>query len=77
MPANILAPNGAKPFADTELTFTSSFRDGVQKTGLCCAAMFIIDRMQTDQRVDIFHAVRRVQASRPQFMQDQVSSVNP
>ena len=50
-----------------------SCRDGAQKTGLCCAAMFIIDQLQAEEVVDIFHAIRRVQANRPQFILSEVT----
>ena len=51
------------------LSFT---RDGVKKTGIVCSAAFIFDSLQTQQEVDIFHAIRRVQASRPQFIHSEV-----
>ena len=53
--------------------FFSDIRDGTQRTGLFCAAMFIADQLQAEQDVDIFHAVRRVQGSRRQFLQSEVN----
>ncbi|XP_017489002.1 PREDICTED: receptor-type tyrosine-protein phosphatase alpha-like [Rhagoletis zephyria] len=42
--------------------------DGVQLSGLFCAADFIFERIKEEQQIDVFLAVQKIRANRPQFI---------
>ncbi|XP_027203269.2 receptor-type tyrosine-protein phosphatase epsilon-like [Dermatophagoides pteronyssinus] len=42
--------------------------DGVQFSGLFCAADFIFERIKEEQQIDVFLAVQKIRANRPQFI---------
>lgn len=47
--------------------------DGVQFSGLFCAADFIFERIKEEQQIDVFLAVQKIRANRPQFIINYVS----
>ena len=40
------------------------------RTGLYCAASFVVDKIKTEQGVDVFHAVRSIRLSRGGFVEN-------
>ena len=42
---------------------------GTGRTGTFIAAYLIIERLKSDQMVDVFQTVRRIRESRPQFVE--------
>ena len=45
-----------------------SARHGVQRTGLFCAIMNMMDQLVNDNEVDVYDAVKRVRQARPEFV---------
>ena len=43
-------------------------RHGVQRTGLFCAIMNMMDQLVNDNEVDVYDAVKRVRQARPEFV---------
>jgi len=43
-------------------------RHGVERTGLFCAMMNMLDQLTTDKEVDVYDAVKRVRQARPEFI---------
>lgn len=50
-----------------------NFRDGCSKSGLFVALCLIWDKLELDDELDVFQAVRHVQSRRPEFMTNGVS----
>ena len=50
-------------------------RHGVERTGLFCATMNMMDQLVNDKEVDVFDAVKRVRLARPEFVGSLVRSV--
>jgi len=44
-------------------------RYGVERTGLFCAIMNMMDQLVKDDEVDVFDAVKRVRQARPEFIE--------
>ena len=49
------------------------FRYGYKRCGLMIAASLILEKLQVDEEVDVFQAVRRVRISRPELVTSLVS----
>ena len=49
-------------------------RDGAKLSGLVCVAHYLLEKIQIDQEVDVFLAVKQVRTARPPIIQDQVST---
>ncbi len=49
------------------------YRNGCERSGLFCAALYMIEKLKLDQEVDVFHAVKHVRLSRTQNVQSLVS----
>lgn len=46
----------------------------MQLSGLFCAADFIFERIKEEQQIDVFLAVQKIRANRPQFITSYVST---
>ncbi|KAI0218665.1 hypothetical protein LSAT2_029625, partial [Lamellibrachia satsuma] len=42
--------------------------DGSSRSGLLCAASYVLEHMKVEQEVDVFHAVQHVRTTRPQLI---------
>ena len=49
------------------------YRDGASKSGLFCAANYMLEKLRVDNEVDVFLGVRYVSISRPNFVANLVS----
>ena len=49
-----------------------TFRTGGRQSGVYCGATFVLDKMRSEQQIDVFLAARYVTRRRPQFLQTQV-----
>lgn len=49
-------------------------RQGVERTGLFCAFMNMMDQLDKDKEVDVYDAVKRVRQARPEFIDGIVRS---
>ena len=43
------------------------YRNGAQRSGIFCAANYVVEKIKSDQEVDAFLAARYVGKKRPQF----------
>ena len=50
-------------------------RDGVSKCGLFIAASLIMEMLKLEEKVDIFHIVKLIRRSQPQFIQSKVDGI--
>lgn len=48
------------------------FSDGAEKCGLLCAVYLMLDKLNAEQVVDVFNAVKKIRADRPQFITSEV-----
>ena len=48
-------------------------RDGASRSGIFCAASYLLDKMKNDNEVDVFLAVRYVALRRSEFISSTVS----
>lgn len=46
--------------------------DGVERSGLFCAICRMLEKINAEQEVDIFNAVKYIRQSRPEFISTQV-----
>ncbi|KAK2181221.1 hypothetical protein NP493_405g00026 [Ridgeia piscesae] len=44
--------------------------DGAGRSGLVCAASYMLEHLKIEQEVDVFHAVQHVRTTRPQLVND-------
>jgi len=44
-------------------------RHGVDRTGLFCAFMYMMDQLVNDDEVDVYDAVKRIRQARPEFVE--------
>ncbi|KFM78748.1 Receptor-type tyrosine-protein phosphatase alpha, partial [Stegodyphus mimosarum] len=51
-----------------KLPITVICLDGATACGIFCAALYLCDRIQSEQEVDIFQAVKCIKVNRPQFI---------
>ncbi|KAJ6224020.1 hypothetical protein RDWZM_002565 [Blomia tropicalis] len=51
--------------------------DGATLSGLFCASDFIFERIKEEQQIDVFLAVQKIRANRPQFIINYVSKIYP
>ena len=51
------------------------FSDGAEHSGLFLALWLICDKINMEQEVDVFHAVKQVKVSRPEFVPNKVGSI--
>ncbi|KAK2191692.1 hypothetical protein NP493_48g07145 [Ridgeia piscesae] len=42
--------------------------DGASRSGLVCAASYLLEHMKVEQEVDVFHAVQHIRTTRPQLI---------
>jgi len=49
------------------------FRDGNERTGLFLSLYNALDRLKTEQEVDVYHTVELIRMIRPQAVTDTVS----
>ncbi|KAK2191690.1 hypothetical protein NP493_48g07132 [Ridgeia piscesae] len=47
--------------------------DGASRSGLVCAASYLLEHMKVEQEVDVFHAVQHIRTTRPQLITHLVS----
>ena len=47
-------------------------RNGAERSGLFCVALYVVQQIKTQQKVDIFSAVKHVRLYRPQCINDMV-----
>ena len=55
------------------IPFDGYNRNGCNMSGLFLACWFIFEKIKEEKEVDIFHAVKRIRISRPQFVINQVT----
>ena len=48
-------------------------RDGARRSGLVCAASYLLEHMKVEQEVDVYHAVQHIRTTRPQLITHLVS----
>ena len=49
-----------------------NFRNGAERSGLFCVALYVVQQIKTQQKVDIFSAVKHVRLYRPQCITGEV-----
>ena len=49
------------------------FSDGCTRSGLFCALRYVCDKINQEQSVDVFHAVKQIRLTRPEFIPNQVN----
>ena len=54
------------------LKLRSYFRNGAERSGLFCVALYVAQQIKTQDKVDIFSAVKHVRLYRPQCITDMV-----
>ena len=48
------------------------FRNGAERSGLFCVALYVAQQIKTQQKVDIFSAVKHIRLYRPQCISNEV-----
>ena len=59
-----------------DFTISQNFRNGVERSGLFCVALYVTEQIKTPQKVDIFSAVKHVRLYRPQCITRMVRCLN-
>ena len=59
------------------LTLIRVFRNGADRSGLFCGALYIVEQIKARQEVDIFPAVKHIRLYRPQCIVNVVSTLDP
>jgi len=52
----------------TGVAYVCRCSHGVERTGLFCAMMNMLDQLVADKEVDVYDAVKRVRQARPEFV---------
>ena len=53
--------------------YLKNFRNGAERSGLFCVALYVAQQIKTQQKVDIFSAVKHVRLYRLQCISNMVS----
>jgi protein tyrosine phosphatase len=59
-----------------ESVYTLYFSDGAGRTGTYIAISNLLERMKIEQAMDVFQSIKIIRGTRPQFVENAVSTCN-